>query len=119
MTTETVKKWRANNKDKLRAYKKRPYNILATKRFRKSLKGRFLKNKSRFGYKITYLEYLNLVEKQKGICALCNEPKQLFIDHEHNTGQVRGLLCRNCNLGLGFFKDNLILLDKAKKYLGR
>jgi len=58
-----------------------------------------------------------MYEAQKGCCALCNEPEEKFawlcIDHDHETGRIRGLLCPNCNRGLGLLKDNASLLQKA------
>lgn len=71
---------------------------------------------------ITLNDYNNLLNKQNGKCAICNgEPnsknKTLGVDHCHNTGRVRGLLCDKCNRGLGLFLDNIDLLGKAIKYL--
>lgn len=55
---------------------------------------------------------------QKGRCAICREALvNPNIDHCHNTGRIRGLLCRGCNLGLGNFKDSIDLLRLAAKYL--
>lgn len=51
-------------------------------------------------------------------CAICgNTPKRLRIDHDHDTGKYRGLLCDNCNIGLGHFKDSPDRLRKAILYL--
>lgn len=51
-------------------------------------------------------------------CAICEgTPKRLRIDHDHNTGKYRGLLCDNCNIGLGHFKDSPARLRKAISYL--
>ena len=64
--------------------------------------------------------YLDLVKKQKGLCKICKSDgggRSLHVDHCHTTGKVRGLLCSNCNTGLGLFKDNVDLLKKAIKYL--
>jgi hypothetical protein len=77
----------------------------------------------KFKYSIDQLKYDELYEKQGGKCAICNTkeeeaPRQkLVVDHCHITKNVRGLLCSNCNSGLGMFKDDLLLLHKAKKYL--
>jgi hypothetical protein len=57
-----------------------------------------------------------------GRCEICNEPqngKALAIDHCHTTGQIRGMLCSNCNLGIGNFKDSQRLLVLAIDYLNR
>jgi hypothetical protein len=65
--------------------------------------------------------YDNLYEMQRGCCALCNEPEEKFawlcIDHDHENGRIRGLLCPNCNRGLGLLQDNPSLLRKAAQYV--
>ena len=48
-----------------------------------------------------------------------NHNKRLYIDHDHETGKVRGLLCLQCNTALGLLKDNPKVLKKALKYLTR
>ena len=64
-----------------------------------------------------------LKEAQDHKCAICGSPemntknKVLCVDHNHNTGNIRALLCSSCNTGLGNFKDNIILLQKAIQYL--
>jgi hypothetical protein len=67
-----------------------------------------------------------LFEKQNGTCAICDIPLALFphehfpsacVDHDHSTGKIRGLLCYSCNLVLGYARDNIAILDSAKKYL--
>lgn len=76
-------------------------------------------NQLRNRYGISLEDYSSLFEKQDGCCAICNERKEkrLSVDHNHTTGSIRGLLCNNCNRGLGFFKDDLRILDLAIKYL--
>jgi len=59
---------------------------------------------------------------QNGCCAICGRHqtefvKGLAVDHDHDTGAIRQLLCPNCNVGLGSFRDNIGLLAKAIKYL--
>lgn len=76
-------------------------------------------------YGITEAEYLRLQEWSQGGCAICGERpdiearrvKRLSVDHNHVTGKVRGLLCTNCNGGLGKFKDSVRLLRIAMAYL--
>jgi len=70
-------------------------------------------------YGLTEEEYNNMVLSQNNMCAICNKPndRTLHIDHEHVTGKVRGLLCSNCNLGIGLLQEDLIILNRAIKYL--
>ncbi len=62
-----------------------------------------------------------MVEKQNGLCKICNRPFDgvFYIDHCHSTGFVRGLLCRTCNCGLGLFGDSVELLHSAADYVRR
>lgn len=76
----------------------------------------------RLGIKITKEEYDQLYSEQSRKCAICDNPpsgfkKTLCLDHCHDTLKVRGLLCDNCNSGLGKFKDNVDVLLKAVNYL--
>ena len=69
---------------------------------------------------ITLRKYDELFEKQNGVCAICGLPeimKRLCVDHNHRTGEVRGLLCSQCNILLGCANDNIETLEKAKEYL--
>lgn len=73
-------------------------------------------------YGVTPEKYAEMYVKQDGRCAICGVhedelPKQLGIDHCHETGLIRGLLCDPCNNGIGRFKDDPELLQKAAKYL--
>lgn len=52
-----------------------------------------------------------------GICQICSSSEELCIDHCHDTGKVRGILCKPCNYGLGWFRDNLDRLGSAMVYL--
>lgn len=64
-----------------------------------------------------------LFDQQEGLCAICGEPcpkfPRLCIDHDHITGKIRGLLCKQCNLGLGNFRDSPEILEAAIAYLSR
>ena len=69
---------------------------------------------------MTSEEYKDMIRQQEGKCAICrgkDKNKKLAIDHCHETGVVRGLLCSNCNRGIGFLKDSVVVLNKAIKYL--
>lgn len=68
----------------------------------------------------SYDDFNNLLTQQNHQCAICRikQSDQHFdIDHCHITGKVRGLLCRSCNMGLGYFKDSPSLLNQAADYL--
>lgn len=73
-----------------------------------------------------YKEVLALREEQGHVCKICGEEgflmnrrvkSALNVDHCHKTGTIRGMLCHNCNRGLGLFQDNPELLRKAADYL--
>lgn len=69
-------------------------------------------------------EYEQMFKMQNECCAICGitaeeSGKKLVIDHNHETLKIRGLLCRRCNSGLGFFRDNQLYLAMAIEYLLR
>lgn len=79
-------------------------------------------------YKISYADYVAILEKQKNVCAICGKTetqiyaktgkvKRLTVDHCHNTGKVRGLLCMMCNTAIGKLNDDVSLVEKALNYL--
>lgn len=68
-------------------------------------------------YGITLDEYSVLLAKQGGRCAICNARKGLCVDHCHETGAVRGILCRMCNISLGRFGDSVAGIERLMKYL--
>lgn len=77
-------------------------------------------------YGISNADYLAMVEAQGGLCAICEMPgienghhQKLYIDHCHETGKVRGLLCHPCNVALGFMQDQPERLTAAADYLRR
>jgi Recombination endonuclease VII len=63
-------------------------------------------------------EFDALVVQQGGVCAICGKEAPEHVDHSHDTGEVRGVLCFNCNGGLGQFKDSIDSLVNAVAYLG-
>ena len=78
--------------------------------------------KYRFG--ITLDTYKELLAFQNGTCSICKASKntnsrnhKFHVDHCHKTEEVRGLLCNNCNVSLGGFRDSIELLEAAIKYL--
>ena len=73
-------------------------------------------------YSMTQEKYLNMEKEQKGVCYLCKNPsttkkRVLVVDHDHETGKVRRLLCDKCNRGLGYFLDNPAVLRAAADYV--
>lgn len=102
---------------------------LARKKYRLNNPESSLASQRRRNYKhkygITVHEYDKILERQKGCCAICKATtssgphgsQRLAIDHCHDTGKVRGLLCNNCNRAVGLFKDDLTVLHSAIQYL--
>lgn len=68
-------------------------------------------------YGLTRKSYEVMCKTQDQRCKICNVRVKLYIDHDHRTDVIRGLLCNNCNLGLGHFKEQLNILKKAMAYL--
>ena len=70
-------------------------------------------------YGITIAEYDRMFLQQNGLCKICQSPssRKLAVDHCHESGKIRGLLCHNCNVGLGHFKDSPALLMAALTYI--
>lgn len=70
---------------------------------------------------VTEEEYDGLIYQQNNKCAICENKlgkgQDITIDHCHNTNIVRGILCRNCNMGLGQFRDSIRTIKNAVKYL--
>lgn len=131
-----VAKWRARNPEKVKEISKRFYQKKKAEspetihEYQKSYRERnrqILCDKERerrFG--ITQHEYAELFRSQNGVCAICASPetatrngkiKALAVDHCHKTGKVRGLLCSDCNTGIGKLKDSREILISAVRYL--
>ena len=75
-------------------------------------------------YNISLEEYNQIFAEQNGKCAICGKHQSeikisLYVDHCHNTGRIRGLLCPSCNFGLGYFQDDIENLKCAILYLNK
>lgn len=79
-------------------------------------------------YGITRQQYDMLLESQNGVCAICTNPEtkkikgkvcNLHVDHDHETNEIRGLLCGKCNLGIGAFNDDVHIMQRAIEYILR
>lgn len=115
----------AQTKEQVREYNRRYYEKnKATGKWNLYSREKGLKRR----YGITEEDYKALFEAQEGKCAVCGgqqgrvhpatgEPKHLAVDHDHDTNEIRGLLCDACNQGIGIFKDDPDRLLAAAAYL--
>lgn len=109
------KKWLDNNPNFMTSY---------TKQWLKNNPDKVKKNKRNQTlrkYNLTEEEFSKKVIEQNNRCSICNSSFSTtpHIDHDHATGKVRGLLCKNCNLTLGFVNDNVQILSNMIEYLKR
>ena len=92
-----------------------------SKEYRRTHPDSMRKSDLKRNYGMTIENYNQMFVNQNGACLICGKSsltsKHLNIDHNHQTGKVRGLLCQFCNTGLGNFKDDKSLLMRAFKYL--
>jgi hypothetical protein len=68
-------------------------------------------------YRVDAAQVAWMILQQGGVCALCGSGKPEHVDHDHRTKRVRGILCFNCNRGLGKFADDVELMSRAVDYL--
>ena len=136
-TKDRNKRWRANNEEHIREYQKKwrernaEYVADYQREYHASYKERedvqfntWVRNLRR-NYKITPEIFNKMWENQNGECAICKQPMQprgrklsaVTVDHNHATGEVRGLLCRGCNHGIGNLKDDPKVMQSAAEYL--
>ena len=95
----------------------------ASKTWKERNPEKVLNKRYKLRYGITYDQYKEMLKKQEHKCAICgideleSRDEKLCVDHCHETGKVRMLLCNNCNCGLGLFKDDASILELAAAYL--
>jgi hypothetical protein len=136
-TKERNKKWREENKEHIREYQKqwRARNSLQVSEYQREYHAEYksredvqfrtwMRNLHR-NYKISPDTFNTMWENQGGKCAICEQPMSprgrmplaATVDHNHETGKIRGLLCRGCNHGIGNLKDDPKVLQSAAEYL--
>lgn len=124
------KRWNENNKEYLKEYRKQHYQENKVEIDRKNREWlmnnkdtpeykRFLRDQH---FKQEYGIGLEVVESMKAdqnyLCAICkNKSDRLHVDHNHDTGKVREMLCHKCNTALGMFHENINTLEEAIRYL--
>lgn len=126
ISSEYTKKYRALHKKEISHYAKK-YYILHQKELLKQGKEYYKKFPEKFWikklkkYGLTIDSYNKIFAAQKGKCIICGNTnknkKRLFVDHNHTTGKIRGLLCYKCNTTLGNVQDNIEMLEKTIVYL--
>lgn len=135
-----TRRWRDENREQARAYSKRwaaenrelhaemtrdwrernPERVRATARARQQTeRGRAYRRdyNLRKKYGISREQYEEMEQRQEGRCAICQKPSPLVVDHNHETGEVRELLCGHCNRGIGCFGDDPGVFLGALAYL--
>jgi hypothetical protein len=120
---------RAANREKLdaakRAWEAANPELVSMQRTRRRIKrmNTMVNSGLRYHYSVTLQNYNEILEIQEGVCAICGELRttsrinRLVVDHDHESGELRGLLCHRCNCGLGYFGDNLANMRRAVAYL--
>ncbi len=107
---DKIMSWKKNNPDKVRQIKRRYYKQTAAKQ-------RELYIRSKYG--LSSAQFNSMLDQQSGVCAICEDVPPTAVDHDHDTGRVRGLLCANCNFGIGFLRDSARILNSAVEYLAK
>lgn len=119
---ERTKKYKIRNRDKILERGR----IYAAKRREESKEHVYFMNRRsalKKNYGMTLEEYNDMLESQNGVCKICcglnthSNRGNLYVDHCHSTGKVRGLLCNYCNSGLGNARDRIDILEKMIIYL--
>ncbi len=131
-TNAEAKEWARNHPENVKA-SQRKRRAADAERFREKERAYYQKTKERRlelkklerfrRYGITYDAFFELLGGQDFACSICQEtfeeadPRNVHIDHCHDSSRVRGILCRNCNIGIGHLKESPDLLRRAADYL--
>jgi hypothetical protein len=129
---EASRRWQKANPEKKRKYALRYYRTHREKvreysrRYQATHPEQSLHYLAAYG--LTVAGYVTMLAAQNGACAICHQPEKtthngkgirLSVDHDHETGRVRGLLCAKCNLGIGRLGESVERLRQAVDYLER
>ncbi len=110
---------------------RRANDKITGKKYRQSSNGQRVQRAAglKWKYGVTLAEYDVMFEAQGGVCAICGKPeiatdksgvvKRLAVDHDHDSGKIRGLLCFKCNSMVGFVQDDSDIFLKVSDYLRR
>lgn len=116
------KDWRTRNPGKYSIYSKR-WQVKYPDRYKASTKKWEKANRTKdyllqYRYGITEKQFEEIATSQNSSCAICHDgDRELVVDHDHVTNQVRGLLCKPCNMALGLLRDNPDIIHSAKEYI--
>ena len=122
---EKNKKYRLENEEEISEKNKkyRLENNEKIKQYRLENKDRKKENTLKRKYGLTLEDYIKMLQEQNGSCAICfvkaeeQKNKVLVVDHNHLTGEVRSLLCSQCNVAIGLLKENQEVILRAAEYL--
>lgn len=124
-----MKKYHEKNKIKIHEQQKEYYQIHKVeileyqKQFGKTKEGKSanLRKRLKSSYGLTLEQYDEMVENQDGVCIICGNVNEngyrLCVDHDHETGKIRALLCHRCNRLIGWAGEDIILLRSLANYL--
>jgi len=127
---ERMKLYRLNNIEKIKKYQKE-WVLNNKEKIKKNRKEYRLKNKQKSkeywlkkAYGLTFKQYEDMIKNQNYKCFICtkefnnmNPSLKACVDHDHETGQIRSILCKRCNSALGHCSENIITISNMKKYL--
>ena len=109
-------------KKTLEKYNNTPERKASMAEYYRNNKDKAVNRQMMVNYGITLSEYNQLLDKQKGLCYICeshhtSQTRRLHIDHCHNSGKIRSLLCVNCNTALGLLKEDSNRVKKMIEYI--
>jgi hypothetical protein len=108
-----TRRWMAENPER---YRENHQRFIDSGGYKRSLRKSHLKAK----YGLTLEQYDGMLDRQGGVCAICDEPPgdtALHVDHCHDTGRIRGLLCFRCNSALGNLRHDPEVIGRALEYV--